>query len=276
MATGLLIVGLGRATRLLGHIAGTTKSYDAVIRLGAATTTDDAEGETLGEPRDATGLTSSRIAEAMARYVGQIDQVPSAVSAIKVKGERAYALVRAGHSVELQSRRVTVTRFEMSRREDQAPWVDLTVSVDCSTGTYIRALARDLGRDLGVGGHLIGLRRTSIGAIDLTRAVTVDEIDPAQVISLAQAAVWVAPRLDVTDVEARDIAYGRALKRPLTHALVSIYYQGDCIALYRPDPADPKRAVASAVLITPTQMAVAGHGAVGQASEPVSGGEGEQ
>ncbi len=173
MATGLLVIAVGRATRLLGHLALTAKSYTATIRLGEATSTDDAQGDPIGGA-DTAALTDADVTRAMARLTGELMQIPSSVSAVKVDGRRAYARVRAGERVQLAARPVTVSRFDVlgpARRHDGV--LDLDVSVDCSTGTYVRALARDLGEALGVGGHLTALRRVSVGPFSVADAVDV-------------------------------------------------------------------------------------------------------
>jgi len=175
MATGVLLVGVNRATRLLGHLALTEKAYDATIRLGAATTTDDAEGEVVR--RTAAGhLTEQEVRAAAKDFVGDIEQRPSAVSAVKVDGRRAYARVRAGEELELPARRVTVHELRVGdvRREQDGLAVD--VSVRCGSGTYVRAIARDLGEALGVGGHLTALRRTAVGPFGLDRAHSLDAL----------------------------------------------------------------------------------------------------
>lgn len=161
MATGVLVLGVERATKLLGLLALTTKSYTATIRLGQSTVTDDAEGETVATT-DATHVTDEQIGEGVAALTGDIQQVPASVSAIKIDGKRAYARMREGEAVELKARPVTVSRFDVLARRDVpgSGFVDVDVDVDCSSGTYIRALARDLGAALGVGGHLTALRRT--------------------------------------------------------------------------------------------------------------------
>ncbi|MCM3926472.1 tRNA pseudouridine(55) synthase TruB, partial [Frankia sp. AiPs1] len=203
MATGVLLLGAGRATRLLGHLALTDKVYDATIRLGRTTTTDDAEGEALEDrPVD---VDPARLARAMAALTGPIDQVPSSVSAVKVDGVRAYARVRAGEQVDLAARRVTVRRFDLLARRgadgaaDQRG-CDLDVTVGCSSGTYIRALARDLGAALGCGGHLTALRRTVVGPFGLDRAVSLDtfaELGAGAVIGLSEAVSAGFARRDV-------------------------------------------------------------------------------
>ncbi len=187
MATGLLVLAVDRSTKLLGHLALTDKTYLATIRLGQQTDTDDADGlvvSTAG-PVAVDAVRDDDIRAGVAALTGPLLQVPSSVSAIKVDGRRAYDLVRAGETVELAARPVTVTRFEILgavRRLSAAgaPLIDLDVAVDCTTGTYIRSLARDLGASLGVGGHLTKLRRTRVGPFDLSGAVDVfGPADPA-------------------------------------------------------------------------------------------------
>ncbi|MET0735083.1 MAG: tRNA pseudouridine(55) synthase TruB [Microbacterium sp.] len=222
MATGLLILGVEGATRLLTYIVGLDKTYAATIRLGATTDTDDADGDVTAA-RDASFLTASSIAEAIVPLTGRISQVPSSVSAIKVAGKRAYDLVRAGEAVELAAREVTVSRFDVvaERRPSTgsgagaAPgtgaFVDLDVVVDCSSGTYIRALARDLGAALGVGGHLTALRRTRIGPFAVEDATAADDLAEARLLDPADVATRVLGRLDVSVEEARDLRHGKRL-----------------------------------------------------------------
>lgn len=162
MATGMLVVGIGRATRLLGHLAGSDKEYLATIRLGQATSTDDAQGQPLGGA-DASGFSDTEILEAVAAFRGPLQQRPSSVSAVKVNGQRAYARVRAGQEVHLEPRQVVVHELEVVDISRHAAAVDVQVRVVCSAGTYVRALARDIGARLGVGGHLTRLRRTRSG-----------------------------------------------------------------------------------------------------------------
>lgn len=210
MATGLLVLGVEGATRLLTFVVGLDKTYEATIRLGVATDTDDADGRVVSSA-DASSLASAAIADGIAALSGRISQVPSAYSAVKVGGRRAYDLARAGEDVRLKAREVTVSRFEV-RAERRAPaTVDLDVVVDCSSGTYIRALARDLGAALGVGGHLTALRRARIGPFPVARAVTVDRVAGASLLSPADAAAAVLGRLDVTAAEARDLRHGKRL-----------------------------------------------------------------
>lgn len=213
MATGLLVIGIEGATRLLTYIVGADKTYTATIRLGMTTTTDDAEGEMLtrAEPAAWDAVTDAAIAAGVAELTGRISQVPSAVSAIKVDGRRAYDRVRAGEEVVLAAREVEVSRFEVVAARRTDTWVDLDVVVDCSSGTYIRSLARDLGAGLGVGGHLTALRRSRVGAFDVAEAVDVDALDGAATLTPAEAARRVLPVLDVTADEARDLRHGKRL-----------------------------------------------------------------
>jgi tRNA pseudouridine55 synthase len=214
MATGVLVLGVERATRLLNHLVLTDKSYLATIRLGSTTSTDDAEGEVLSTA-PVTGLDLSRIDEAMAALTGEIMQRPAAVSAIKVDGRRAYDRVRAGEDVELAARPVTVTRFaRLAEPRTDGAHCDLEVEVCCSSGTYVRALARDLGAALGVGGHLTSLRRTRVGPFSLTDALTLDQLaelaDPV-VLPLADAIAKAMPVRRLTEEEARELSFGRPI-----------------------------------------------------------------
>jgi tRNA pseudouridine55 synthase len=216
MATGVLVVGIERATKILGLLTATDKSYAATIRLGQTTSTEDAEGELL-QTVPAENVTDAAVDQAVAGLRGDIDQVPSAVSAIKVDGQRAYKLVREGKSVELAARRVRIDRFEVlaTRRHPEVPagLVDLDVEVDCSSGTYIRALARDVGAVLGVGGHLVALRRTRVGRFALDEAHTLDRLadQPRLSYSLDEACLLAFPRRDLTAEEAESARHGRAL-----------------------------------------------------------------
>lgn len=212
MATGVLVCGVQRATKLLGHLALDTKAYLATIRLGAATSTDDAEGEPVGGA-DASSVAEADVRTAIAALTGDLEQVPSAVSAVKVAGRRAYQLAREGETVELAPRPVTVARFDLlaSRRGNGV--TDLDVHVDCSTGTYVRALARDLGAALGVGGHLTALRRTRVGQFGLAEARTLDELaqDPALSLDLDAAVRTAFPARPINGSEAVALSHGRWL-----------------------------------------------------------------
>jgi len=225
-ASGLLTLGVGPSTRLLTYLVGLDKTYETTIVLGRATTTDDAEGEPLGEPAPAAALdavTDAALTSAVAALTGAIEQVPSAVSAIKVDGRRAYDRVRAGEQVELQARAVTVSAFDVLdvRRLpgdiDTASTIEVDARIDCSSGTYIRALARDLGTALGVGGHLRALRRTRVGPFDVRDAVDLERLaaDGDALLSPAAAiAERLFPVLRATDDEARDLGHGKKLALP--------------------------------------------------------------
>jgi tRNA pseudouridine55 synthase len=212
MATGVLVLGIERATRLLGHLALTDKAYDATIRLGRSTVTDDAEGEETAAV-DASALTPEALDTALAPLRGPIEQRPSSVSAVKVDGVRSYARVRAGEDVELPSRRVTVSRLDvLDVRRPQVeglPVVDLDVTVVCSSGTYVRAIARDLGDALGTGGHLTALRRTRVGTFGLDVARTLEDLeaDPS-VLPMADAIAAAFDRADVDDAVAVRVLTG--------------------------------------------------------------------
>ncbi|MGV9762325.1 tRNA pseudouridine(55) synthase TruB [Micromonospora tulbaghiae] len=215
MATGVLVIGVGRATRLLTYVIGAGKSYAATIRLGQATVTDDAEGEVVATT-PAGAVTDDGVRAALAALTGEIDQVPSAVSAIKINGQRAYKRVRDGEAVELPARRVTVSRLDVHAiRRDVPDVVDVDVDVTCSSGTYIRALARDAGAALGVGGHLTALRRTAVGGFTLAEAATLDQLEqraPDVVnLPLDAAAARFFPRRDATADEARVLSHGGPL-----------------------------------------------------------------
>ncbi|MCK8675589.1 tRNA pseudouridine(55) synthase TruB [Rhodococcus sp. HM1] len=215
MATGVLVLGVERATKMLGLLSLTTKSYTATIRLGQSTVTDDAEGETVATT-DASGVTDEEIAAAVAALTGDIEQVPASVSAIKVDGKRAYARMREGETVELAARPVTVSRFDVCARRDlpEQGFVDLDVEVDCSSGTYIRALARDLGAALGVGAHLTALRRTKVGPFGLEHARTLEQLadDPALSLDIDAAARTAFACRTISDAEAALLANGRWLE----------------------------------------------------------------
>ena len=230
MATGLLILGVGSATRLLGHVGGHDKTYEATIRLGQSTVTDDREGEVLTTASTA-GLDDAAITAALAAQTGPLQQVPSSVSAVKVAGRRSYDRVRAGEAVELEPRSVTVHRLDVHRITRPATdLVDVDVTVSCSAGTYIRAIARDAGAALGVGAHLTALRRTASGPFSVDRAAPVEEAGAALVagggegfLPLARAATTVFPSRAVTAAEAVTLTYGQripATGTPGLHAAV--------------------------------------------------------
>jgi tRNA pseudouridine55 synthase len=205
MATGLLILGIDSSTRLLTYLVGLDKEYLATIRFGFATTTDDAEGEVIGEPVDTGAVTTDAIAAAIRPLTGVISQIPSSVSAIKVDGKRSYDRVRAGEEFTLAAREVTIEVFEVL--ETRPGEVD--VRVECSSGTYIRALARDLGAALGVGGHLTALRRTLIGPFSIDEAVPLDDELAARLLDPADVAKRLFGHVDLTLAQATDLAHGK-------------------------------------------------------------------
>lgn len=208
MATGVLVVGIERATRLLGHLAATEKAYNATIRLGQTTNTDDAEGEVIAE-RSAAKVGEGDMLTATKRFKGAIQQVPPQVSAVKIDGKRAYKRARSGEDVELAARTVTVYALALRDVHRHGSLVDIEASVVCSTGTYIRALARDLGKALGVGGHLAELRRTRVGPYYVEDARTVDELaQELRVTPIAEAAAAAFPQRIVTAAEAKRVAHG--------------------------------------------------------------------
>ena len=226
MATGVLVIGVGKATRLLGYLTDNDKAYQATIRLGAATTTDDADGIVVSE-RDTRAVTDDEIQSAVAAFRGDIWQVPSTVSAIKVEGRRSYARARAGEDVQLPPRLVTVHRFEVLDLRRSGNFADIDVAVDCSSGTYVRALARDLGAALGVGGHLTALRRTRVGPYDLSRAVTLEALAPEfTVVPLAQAAAAALPQHHVDAQTAGRLAHGVPLPRVPVDGPVAVFGPG--------------------------------------------------
>ncbi|TQK70560.1 tRNA pseudouridine(55) synthase TruB [Nocardioides sp. SLBN-35] len=232
MATGVLVLGVERATRLLGHLMLTEKAYDATVRLGASTTTDDAEGELV--TATPTGhLELAAVRAQFATQVGEILQVPTAVSAIKVDGKRAYQRVRDGEEVELDARPVTVHELTVHDQRVVGDYLDVDITVRCSSGTYIRAIARDVGAALGVGGHLTALRRTAVGPFTLDGAVT--DLDDVTVTPLADAARASFPALDLDAGQAQAVRYGRPLPLAID-ALTGVFApDGEFLALYRPE-----------------------------------------
>ncbi|MFE6601875.1 tRNA pseudouridine(55) synthase TruB [Streptomyces albidoflavus] len=240
MATGVLVLGVERATKLLGHLALTEKEYLGTIRLGQTTVTDDAEGE-ITASADASGIGRAAVDAGVAELTGDIMQVPSKVSAIKIDGKRSYTRVREGEEFEIPARPVTVSSFTVyDVREDKAadgtPVLDLVVSVVCSSGTYIRALARDLGASLGVGGHLTALRRTRVGPYGLDAAKTLEQLqEELTVMPVAEAAAAAFPRWDLDERRAQLVLNGVRIDMPEEYAgrgPVGVFDpSGRCLAL---------------------------------------------
>ena len=214
MATGVLVVGVEKATRLLGYLSLTEKEYVATIRLGQSTTTDDAEGEPSGGA-PASGVSADALRTEIARLTGEICQVPPGVSAIKVGGQRAYKLTRAGAAPELAARPVTVYEFTVTALRPLGDFLDIDATIRCSSGTYIRALARDLGAALGTGGHLTSLRRTAVGPYRLDQAHTLEDLsERTRVTPIAEAAAAAFPRVDLTADDARRLSQGARIPVP--------------------------------------------------------------
>ena len=236
MATGVLVLGVERATRLLGHLMLTEKAYDATVRLGVSTSTDDAEGGVTASTI-ASHLQPDAVEAELGEQVGELMQAPSTVSAIKVDGKRAYQRVRDGEQVELKARPVTIHSLDVRDQRVVGDWIDVDISVRCSSGTYIRAIARDVGAALGVGGHLTALRRTAVGSFDLSLAHTLEELaDGFALLPIAQAARASFASINLGEEQAIHVRFGRSLDLTLDgpgpHALFAP--DGEFLALYAP------------------------------------------
>ncbi len=234
MATGLLVLGVGTATRLLTFLVGADKTYTATIRLGSSTVTDDAQGEvvTVADPAVLADISDADIRDQVTDLTGTIEQRPSAVSAIKVDGQRAYDRVRAGDDVVLDARTVTVTRFDVHAIRRTPTAIDVDVTVDCSSGTYIRALARDIGGALGCGGHLTALRRTRVGPFSVDDACLPDAIDDARLVAPARVAGELFPTWSMSDSETIDIGHGKKVASTVPDApLVAAVHEGRLVAI---------------------------------------------
>lgn len=276
MATGLLVLGAGPATRLLTHLVGLDKTYTATIRLGAATVTDDREGDTvsIADPADVARLAAdpARIVAAVAELTGDIEQAPSAVSAIKVDGRRAYDRVRAGEQVELQKRPVTIHAFEIGEPRaglavgpdgGEYAVLDIEATVRCSSGTYIRALARDVGAALGVGGHLTALRRTEVGPFAVAGVTSTEQLVEGRIGALAEptaVATALFPELVLTAEQAIDLGHGKRVDVdpavcPDAKLVAAVAPDGRLVGLV-----EVKRGRTRVVTNFPTPDAVAGAG----------------
>lgn len=235
MATGVLVIGVHRATKMMGLITLADKTYTATIRLGQSTHTDDKEGDVLASG-DARHLTEQHIREACEVFVGDIMQRPASVSAIKINGKRAHQLVREGQHVDIPARPVTVHSLSIEEIRPVNSWVDVDVQVHCSSGTYIRSIARDLGQILHVGGHLTALRRTTSGPFDVSQSMTLDDFmdNPRLSLNLDEAATTCFPTRQVTAEQAETLAHGRWLDpigQPGIYACIDP--QGVAIALVK-------------------------------------------
>lgn len=240
MATGVLVVGVGPTTRLLGIVGGHDKEYEATIRLGASTTTDDREGEVVSTADESalSVIDEKAIGESIGRFVGTIQQRPSSVSAVKVDGKRAYDRVRAGEDVELPERTVTVSTFEVLDVRASLEFIDVDVRVECSAGTYIRALARDLGAALGVGGHLTALRRTRSGGVRVSECIDVDSVGVNALTSGGAFARGELPSIDISESDAARARHGAVLPLSVPDApVVAMIGPGDdLVAVVEPGP----------------------------------------
>jgi len=239
LATGLLVLGIESGTKLLTFLVGADKTYLATIRLGVSTVSDDSESDVLktASAAEVAEVSSERIKQEIQRLTGEILQRPSSVSAIKVDGKRAYDLVRAGEEVDLKERQVSIHSFELiSSGITKEGFIDLDVKVDCSSGTYIRALARDLGNALGVGGHITELRRTRVGNFDVSAANSVAELDSLRLTSLADAAKDLFPAIPLTSAQVTDLVHGKRISSAIESAgkIAGISESGKLVAVLEP------------------------------------------
>ena len=219
LATGLLVLGIGSGTKLLTFLVGADKTYEATIRLGQQTVSDDSESEVIksADLEQISKISKTDIELEVSKLTGVIMQTPSSVSAIKVEGKRAYDLVRAGELVELKAREVKIFSFDVLAIRNQDGFVDLDVQVECSSGTYIRALARDLGAALGVGGHITALRRTRVGLFNVAEANSIEELDQLRLTELAAAAKLLFPVIELQDSEVTDLIHGKRISGKAEH-----------------------------------------------------------
>jgi tRNA pseudouridine55 synthase len=241
MATGLLLVGINSATKLLTYLVGAAKTYEATIRLGASTITDDAEGETLevASAEAVRAITTEQIESTLESLRGEIMQVPSSVSAIKVDGERAYAKVRGGDEVKLAARPISIFRFDVTSepqvvQSEGGVFLDFNATIECSSGTYIRALARDLGQQLSVGGHLTALRRTKIENYSVEDAQQIDDLsrESLKVMPMVTAAQRAFAIHNVSDQEVIDLRHGKRIAaNGLTGSAIAAVNNGELVAM---------------------------------------------
>lgn len=230
MATGVLVLGVGIATKLLQFIVAGTKRYEATIRLGVKTTTDDQEGEIVSQV-DANHLSDQEIKSALTKFVGLIQQVPSSVSAIKVDGKRAYDLVREGATVELAARPVEISELKIAKIH-RAEFVEIDIEVTCSAGTYIRAIARDLGDALGVGGHLVSLRRTLVAPFAIESAAGIED---APLLQLVEVISEVLPIRELSEVEVSELRFGRKIATTGRAGTIAAIHENKLVALITDD-----------------------------------------
>lgn len=237
MATGLLVLGMESATKLLTFIVGADKTYEATIRLGASTITDDREGEIIKQSSASqiSQVTDEQVIAELSKLRGVIQQVPSAVSAIKVNGEKAYDRVRAGEVFDLSSREVTISRLELLgevRRDEN--YIDVDVIVDCSSGTYIRAIARDVGNALGIGGHLTSLRRTRIGNFDVEKAISLESFEGSlPILRSVDAARGILPIMEIDAEQSLFIRQGKRISGELA-GNTALIFDNNLVAIAEP------------------------------------------
>ena len=247
LATGLLVLGIESGTKLLTFLVGADKTYEATIRLGQQTISDDSESEVIASAsaEEIAKLSDEDIAREIAKLTGVLMQTPSSVSAIKVAGKRAYDLVRAGEEVELKAREVKIYGFEMLSVARVSGFLDVEVRVECSSGTYIRALARDLGASLGVGGHITALRRTKVGHFDVTEANSIEELSELRLTELAAAAKQLFPVIELTESEVTDLIHGKRItaKSEVTGLAAGLSMSGKLVAVLESVKTDLKSVV---------------------------------
>jgi tRNA pseudouridine55 synthase len=247
LATGLLVLGIESGTKLLTFLVGANKTYEATIRLGQQTISDDSESEVISSanPDEIAKLSDEDIAREIAKLTGVIMQTPSSVSAIKVAGKRAYDLVRAGEEVELKAREVNIYSFEMLSVTRVSRFLNVQVRVECSSGTYIRALARDLGNLLGVGGHITALRRTKVGHFDVSDANSIEELSELRLTELAAAARQLFPVIELTESEVTDLIHGKRIsaKSEVTGLAAGLSMSGKLVAVLESVKTDLKSVV---------------------------------
>jgi tRNA pseudouridine55 synthase len=247
LATGLLVLGIESGTKLLTFLVGADKTYEATIRLGQQTVSDDSESEVIKEASsdEIANISDVDISREIAKLTGVIMQTPSSVSAKKVDGKRAYDLVRAGQQVELKAREVKIYSFEFLSVARVSGFLDVEVRVECSSGTYIRALARDLGNGLGVGGHITALRRTRVGHFDVASANSIDEMDKLRLTELATAAKQLFPVIELADSEVTDLIHGKRIpgKQEVVGLAAGLSVSGKLVAVLESVKSDLKSVV---------------------------------
>ena len=254
-ASGVLVVGLGKATRLLTYIVADNKTYQATIRLGQNTTTDDAQGEVTSET-SCENISDIDISNCLLSFIGDIDQIPSSVSAIKVAGKKAYEIVRSGEKVELTPRKIHISAIDLHEIIRFNKFIDLVVTVHCSSGTYIRALARDIGKKLNVGGHITNLRRIQSGRYKIADALNISNLnlENIKLISMAEVAMELFPSIKVELDEIQDVIHGRFIRK--THE------PAQTIALIDKKPSLVALAQGDGVMLKPQVVFASGIGGV--------------